>query len=182
MYFDYRSSKLLSSSCTVCCFNSAIPVFTQPEHFFCIFFWRARVFRPLLRLCRPLLIFKGCLDSNPETASWRASDLATHPSTQTKHVHAYLHPLHPICSTCGNQFPDGTGSQSKIRSASLAKNLQWTNSLLVLRIQNYLLGKEFLESSTMGDLCRVFNLEPEYRQRQKELGMDEGSRNEKIIF
>jgi hypothetical protein len=35
----------------------------------------------------------------------------------------------------------------------------------------------------MGDLCRVFNLEPEYRQRQKELGMDEGSRNEKkIIF
>jgi hypothetical protein len=30
----------------------------------------------------------------------------------------------------------------------------------------------------MGDLCRVFNLEPEYRQRQKELGMDEESRNE----
>jgi hypothetical protein len=34
----------------------------------------------------------------------------------------------------------------------------------------------------MGDLCRVFNLEPEYRQRQKELGMDEGSRNEKNYF
>jgi hypothetical protein len=44
------------------------------------------------------------------------------------------------------------------------------------------LGKEFLESSTMGDLCRVFNLEPEYRQRQKELGMDEESRNENNYF
>ncbi len=29
-------------------------------------FWRAGVCRPLLCLCRPLMIFKGCLDSNPE--------------------------------------------------------------------------------------------------------------------
>ncbi len=31
-----------------------------------IFFWRARVCRPLLRLCCPFMIFEGCLDSNPE--------------------------------------------------------------------------------------------------------------------
>ncbi len=34
--------------------------------FFCIFFGRARVCRPLFRLCRPFMIFEGCLDSNPE--------------------------------------------------------------------------------------------------------------------
>ncbi len=35
--------------------------------FFCIFFfWRARVCRPLLCLCRPFMIFEGCLYSNPE--------------------------------------------------------------------------------------------------------------------
>ncbi len=35
--------------------------------FFCFFFfWRARVCRPLLCLCRPFMIFEGCLDSNPE--------------------------------------------------------------------------------------------------------------------
>jgi hypothetical protein len=33
---------------------------------FCIFFWRARVCRPLLCLCRPFMIFEGCLYSNPE--------------------------------------------------------------------------------------------------------------------
>jgi hypothetical protein len=59
-------------------------------HFFCIFFWRATVCRPLLRLCRPFIIFEGCLDSNPEycrskLARYRLShpslsDLATHPS------------------------------------------------------------------------------------------------------
>jgi hypothetical protein len=38
----------------------------QKYFFFCIFFWRARVCRPLLRLCRPFMIFEGCLDSNPE--------------------------------------------------------------------------------------------------------------------
>jgi hypothetical protein len=57
--------------------------------FFCIFFWRARVCQPLLRLCRPFMIFKGCLDSNPEycrskLARYRLSHpslcLATHPS------------------------------------------------------------------------------------------------------
>ncbi len=35
-------------------------------HFLYIFFWRARVCRPLLCLCRPFMIFEGCLDSNPE--------------------------------------------------------------------------------------------------------------------
>jgi hypothetical protein len=51
-------------------------------NFFCIFFWRTRVCRPLLRLCRPFMIFEGCLDSNQSAAvaSWRATDLATHPS------------------------------------------------------------------------------------------------------
>ncbi len=36
--------------------------------------------RPLLRLCRPFMIFEGCLDSNPEycRSNWRATDLATH--------------------------------------------------------------------------------------------------------
>jgi hypothetical protein len=34
--------------------------------FFFFFFLRARVCRPLLRLCRPFMIFEGCLDSNPE--------------------------------------------------------------------------------------------------------------------
>ncbi len=48
------------------------------EEFFCILFWRARVRRPLLCLCRPFMIFEGCLDSNLEccVASWRATDLA----------------------------------------------------------------------------------------------------------
>jgi hypothetical protein len=43
--------------------------------------WRARVCRPLLRLCRPFIIFEGCLDSTQITTveSWRATDLATHP-------------------------------------------------------------------------------------------------------
>ncbi len=58
--------------------------------FFFFFFWRARVCRPLLRFCRPFMIFEGCLDSNPEycrskLARYRLShpslsDLATHPS------------------------------------------------------------------------------------------------------
>jgi len=40
---------------------------TNNKYFFCcIFFWRARVCRPLLCLCRPFMIFEGCLDSNPE--------------------------------------------------------------------------------------------------------------------
>ncbi len=48
------------------------------------YIWRARVCRPLLRLCRSFMIFEECLYSNPEhtaVASWRATDLATHPST-----------------------------------------------------------------------------------------------------
>jgi hypothetical protein len=58
--------------------------------FFFIFFWRARVCRPLLCLCRPFMIFEGCPDSNPEycrskLAGYRLSHpslyLATHPST-----------------------------------------------------------------------------------------------------
>eukprot|EP00088_Acartia_fossae_P057356 TRINITY_DN6690_c0_g1_i1.p1 TRINITY_DN6690_c0_g1~~TRINITY_DN6690_c0_g1_i1.p1 ORF type:complete len:443 (+),score=54.28 TRINITY_DN6690_c0_g1_i1:48-1376(+) len=34
------------------------------------------------------------------------------------------------------------------------------------------LGKKFLESATMGDLCRVFDIEDAYRERQKELGLN----------
>ncbi len=60
----------------------------SPILFFCIFFWRARVCRPLLRLCRPFMIFEGCLDSNPEycrnkLARYRLSHpshWATHPT------------------------------------------------------------------------------------------------------
>ncbi len=52
-----------------------LPVPSQLERtlqlfFFCIFFWRARVCRPLLRLCRPFMIFEGCLDSNPEYCNY----------------------------------------------------------------------------------------------------------------
>jgi hypothetical protein len=69
---------------------SSSPLSTFPTFFFCIFFWRARVCRPLLRVCRPFMIFEGCLDSNPECcrsklARYRLSHpslyLATHPST-----------------------------------------------------------------------------------------------------
>ncbi len=38
------------------------PPFTFPS---CILFWRARVCRPLLSLCRPSKIFKGCLNLLP---------------------------------------------------------------------------------------------------------------------
>jgi hypothetical protein len=49
--------------------------------FFCLFFWRARVCRPLLRLCRPFMIFEGCLDSNPEyCCSKLARYRLSHPS------------------------------------------------------------------------------------------------------
>jgi hypothetical protein len=60
------------------------------DFFFVDIFWRARVCRPLLRLCRPFMIFEGCLDSNPECcrskqAHYRLSHpslyLATHPSS-----------------------------------------------------------------------------------------------------
>ncbi len=52
------------------------------KSFLWIFFWRARVCRPLLRLCRPFMIFEECLVRTQSTAvlSWRATDLATHPS------------------------------------------------------------------------------------------------------
>lgn len=33
-------------------------------------------------------------------------------------------------------------------------------------------GKQFLETATMADMCKVLNLEPRYRERQKELGRD----------
>jgi hypothetical protein len=48
---------------------------------FFIFFWRARVCRPLLRLCRPFMFFEGCLDSNPECCcSKLARYRLSHPS------------------------------------------------------------------------------------------------------
>jgi hypothetical protein len=70
--------------------------------FFFIFFWRARVCRPLLRLCRPFMIFEGCLDSNPECsrsklARYRLShpshNLATHPILSHP-SHKLSHPSH----------------------------------------------------------------------------------------
>jgi hypothetical protein len=62
--------------------------------FWIFFFLRARVCRPLLRLCRPFMIFEGCLDSNPECcrsklARYRLSHpslyLATHPFRNIDH-------------------------------------------------------------------------------------------------
>jgi len=40
-------------------------------------------------------------------------------------------------------------------------------------MQDSELGRNFLESSTMADLCAVFGAEGKYRQRQKELGMED---------
>ncbi len=69
--------------------SSLLTEVSSTEVFFGTFFWRARVCRPLLRLCRPFMIFEGCLDSNPECcgsklACYRLSHpslyLATHPS------------------------------------------------------------------------------------------------------
>ncbi len=46
------------------------------------FFWRAGVCRPLLRLCRPFMIFEGCLDSIPEyCCSKLARYRLSHPSS-----------------------------------------------------------------------------------------------------
>jgi len=46
-----------------------------------LFFWRARVCRPPLCLCRPFMIFEGCLDSNPECCrSKLARYRLSHPS------------------------------------------------------------------------------------------------------
>ncbi len=49
--------------------------------FYGYFFWRARVCQPLLRLCRPFMIFEGCLDSNPKCCrSKLARYRLSHPS------------------------------------------------------------------------------------------------------
>jgi len=40
-------------------------------------------------------------------------------------------------------------------------------------MQDSAMGRLFLESATMADLCRVFNLEEKYRDRQKDLGLDD---------
>jgi hypothetical protein len=48
---------------------------------FLYIFWWARVCRPLLRLCRPFMIFEGYLDSNPECCrSKLARYRLSHPS------------------------------------------------------------------------------------------------------
>jgi hypothetical protein len=78
--------------CTVLVEGVSQPFFDRLQHilFFVYFFWRARVCRPLLRLCRPFTIFEGCLDSNQECcrsklARYQLSHpslyLANHPST-----------------------------------------------------------------------------------------------------
>ncbi len=57
------------------------PIFLDFFFFFCIFFWRGRVCRPLLRLYRPFMIFEGCLDSNPECCRCKlARYRLSHPS------------------------------------------------------------------------------------------------------
>ncbi len=59
-----------------------------------IFFWRARVCRPLLRLCRPFMIFEGCLDSNPEyCCSKLARYRLSHPSLYILQLNLTLFPL-----------------------------------------------------------------------------------------
>ncbi len=47
---------------------------------FCIFFWRASVCLPLLRLCRPFCIYERCLipTQRAAVARRRATNLATH--------------------------------------------------------------------------------------------------------
>ncbi len=58
--------ELMISSGTKC-YHLGWNVFIWDEMFFFLYiFWRARVCRPLLCLCRPFMIFEGCLDSNPE--------------------------------------------------------------------------------------------------------------------
>ncbi len=62
--------------------------------FFCKFFWRARVCRPLLCVCRPFMIFEGCLDSNPEYCrSKLARYRLSHPSLLLSHPSLYF--FHP---------------------------------------------------------------------------------------
>jgi hypothetical protein len=64
------------------------------SYIFYIYFWRARVCRPLLRLCRPFMIFEGCLDSNPEYCiSKLAQNRLSHPSLL--HSHPSLLLSHP---------------------------------------------------------------------------------------
>ncbi len=80
---DFQQIEVQSSSALYPA-NNTMPDREDRAHFFFLLFlyifWRARVCRPLLRLCRPFMIFEGCLDSNSN--GWRATDLATHPSTQ----------------------------------------------------------------------------------------------------
>jgi len=39
-------------------------------------------------------------------------------------------------------------------------------------LQDSVQGRQFLESATMGDICKVFGVEDKYRRRQKEIGME----------
>ncbi len=49
--------------------------------FLFLFFWRARVYWPLLCLCRPFCMFDRCMDSNPENCrSKQARYQLGHPS------------------------------------------------------------------------------------------------------
>ncbi len=77
----------------------------------------ARVCRPLFRLCRPFMIFEGCLASTQSAAvaSWRATDLTNHPS---KKINIIFH------SSSNSRLWDNTGSTSD------------THPSLFLRIRN----------------------------------------------
>ncbi len=70
------------------------------ENFFLYIFWRARVCRPLLCLCRSFMIFEGCLDSNPEYCrSKLARYRLSHPSPYLSHPSPYLATHSPDLAT-----------------------------------------------------------------------------------
>ncbi len=56
-----------------------------PYFFFCIFFWRARVCRPLYVAHLWFLRDVWIRTQSTAVASWRATDLATHPSNLATH-------------------------------------------------------------------------------------------------
>ncbi len=65
-----------------------------PRLFAFVFFVYIFLCRPLLRLCRPFMIFEGCLDSNPEyCCSKLARYRLSHPSLYILHLNLTLFPL-----------------------------------------------------------------------------------------
>jgi hypothetical protein len=75
--------------------------------FFFFFFCRARVCRPLLRLCRPFMIFEGCLDPNPE---YCRSKLARYRLSQPSLLSLFL--SLPVCRPLSLLTREGEGAKS----------------------------------------------------------------------